>query len=473
MNFIQFLEQRVAATNSLLCVGLDPRSESADALYADCVRLIDATAPYAACYKPNSAFFEAHGAAGIAALRAVIAHVPTGIPVLLDAKRGDIADTAEAYASAAFDHLGAHAVTVNPYLGGEALAPFLARPERGAFVLCKTSNPGADEFQALELATPLSTIGRGAGGEGTLYETVARQAQSWNRNGNVALVVGATDPEALARVRAAAPDLWFLVPGVGAQGGDLAAALRTGLRADGQGVLITTSRAIARAADPAAAAEQFRDEINTLRTQSSPLQSSIFNLPLQQLAQDLITSQCVRFGQFTLKSGALSPIYLDLRRLVTYPAILRRVARAYAAKLSGLHFDRLAGLPYAALPIATAIALEMDRPMIYPRREAKEYGTKASIEGEFNPGETAVMIDDLVTTGGAKFEAIEKLEGAGLTVRDIVVLIDRGQGASATLAEAGYTLHAVATLPELLPEWQRTGAISLAQAEEVRAFLAQ
>ena len=461
MNFIQFLEQRVAAINSLLCVGLDPRGESADALYADCVRLIDTTAPYAACYKPNSAFFEVHGAAGIAALRAVIAHVPAGIPVLLDAKRGDIADTAEAYASAAFDHLGAHALTVNPYLGGEALAPFLARPERGAFVLCKTSNPGADEFQALELA--------GA----TLYETVARQAQSWNRNGNVALVVGATDPEALARVRAAAPGLWFLVPGVGAQGGDLAAALRAGLRADGQGVLISTSRAIARAADPAAAAKQLRDEINTLRSQFVP---SSFRLPpsaFEQLAQDLITSQCVRFGQFTLKSGALSPIYLDLRRLVTYPAILRRVARAYAAKLSGLHFDRLAGLPYAALPIATAIALEMNRPMIYPRREAKEYGTKASIEGEFNPGETAVMIDDLVTTGGAKFEAIEKLEGAGLTVRDIVVLIDRGQGASATLAQAGYSLHAVATLPELLPEWQRTGAISPAQAEKVQAFLAQ
>jgi uridine monophosphate synthetase len=189
------------------------------------------------------------------------------------------------------------------------------------------------------------------------------------------------------------------------------------------------------------------------------------------LAQDLVDSQCVRFGQFKLKSGILSPIYLDLRRLVTHPAILRHVARAYAAKLQELKFDRLAGIPYAALPIATAIALEIDRPLIYPRREAKDYGTQATIEGDYQAGETIVVIDDLATTGGSKIEAIQKLEEAGLKVRDVVVLIDRGQGAGPMLAEAGYQLHAVVNLPDLLPEWLRSGAITQAQFEEVRTFL--
>jgi uridine monophosphate synthetase len=150
---------------------------------------------------------------------------------------------------------------------------------------------------------------------------------------------------------------------------------------------------------------------------------------------------------------------------------LRRVAQTYAAKLKDLKFDRLAGIPYAALPIATAIALEIDRPMIYPRREAKDYGTQAAIEGDYQAGETIVVIDDLATTGGSKVEAIEKLEEAGLKVHDIVVLIDRGQGAGPLLAEAGYQLHAVVTLDELLPEWLRTGAITQPQFEEVTAFL--
>lgn len=189
------------------------------------------------------------------------------------------------------------------------------------------------------------------------------------------------------------------------------------------------------------------------------------------LALDLITSQCVRFGDFTLKSGRHSPIYLDLRRLIAHPAILRRAAHAYAQVLNGLNFDRLAGLPYAALPIGTAIALEMNRPLIYPRREAKDYGTKAAIEGDYAPGEVIAVIDDLATTGDTKIEAIEKLTAAGLVVRDIVVLIDREQGARAMLAQAGYTLHAVTTLPQLLPQWLSAGAISPDQHARVLAFL--
>ncbi|MBI5563835.1 MAG: orotidine-5'-phosphate decarboxylase [Chloroflexi bacterium] len=482
MNFFEQLERRARAINSLLCVGIDPRGTEAEAVRDECFRLIDATAEYACAFKPNSAFFEALGAEGMVVLHAVIAHVPSGIPVILDAKRGDIADTAEAYARSAFDQLGAHAITLSPYLGGEALKPFLSRSERGAFVLCKTSNPGADEFQGSLMRDAGSRMqdaeSKGQEAGSTLYEVVAAHAQAWNSNGNVGLVVGATDPQALARVRSAAPDLWFLVPGIGAQGGDLQASLEAGLRPDGLGLLINVSRAIAQASDQGAAAKKMRDDINVVRSAShgeaAHWSVSAFTHHATrntQLARDLIDSQCVRFGQFKLKSGLMSPIYLDLRRLVTHPQILKRVAQAYAAKLKELQFDRIAGIPYAALPIATAIALEMNRPLIYPRREAKDYGTKAVIEGDFNAGETIVVIDDLATTGGSKIEAIQKLEEANLKVRDIVVLIDRGQGAGPMLAGAGYQLHAVAALPELLDEWLRSGAISREQLEEVKEFL--
>jgi uridine monophosphate synthetase len=464
MGFFDWLDQRARQVNSLLCVGLDPRGNDAAAVRDECLRLIDATADVACAFKPNSAFFERFGAPGMAALQAVIAHVPDGVPVILDVKRGDIADTAEAYAAAAFESCGAHAITANPYLGGEALAPFLAWPERGVFVLCKTSNPGADEFQALDCAGQ------------ALYEWVACRAPQWTAHRNIGLVVGATDPQAMARVRQAAPDLWFLVPGIGAQGGDLAATLAAGLRADGLGLLINASRSIARAADPGAEARLLRDRIAGLSAElrSNP-RAAVRpgdTRPIRQLALDLIASQCVRFGQFKLKSGITSPIYLDLRRLVSHPAILRRVAQAYADVLHELPFDRLAGIPYAALPIATAITLEMDRPLIYPRREAKDYGTQATIEGDYVAGETIAVVDDLATTGGSKIEAIQKLESAGLKVRDIVVLIDRGQGAGAMLAEAGYRLHAVVMLPDLLEEWRQAGVITPLQYAEVQTFLA-
>jgi uridine monophosphate synthetase len=475
MIFFEWLEERSQSIDSLLCVGLDPRSDNVASMRDECFRLIDLTSEFACAFKPNSAFFEAHGAEGVAALQEVIAHVPKDIPVILDAKRGDIADTAVAYAHAAFDVLGAHAITLSPYLGGDSIVPFIDRAERGAFVLCKTSNKGADEFQALQIAG-----GRGQGAR-LLYEEIAQHASGWNSNNNVGLVVGATDPSALARVRSIAPGLWFLVPGIGAQGGDLKEALEAGLRADGLGMLINVSRSIAQAADPRAEAKKMRDELNHWRLEvgslklekATPTSSLQPPTSISRLAQNLVDSQCIRFGEFKLKSGVMSPIYLDLRRLVSHPTILQHVAQAYAEKLSELKFDRLAGIPYAALPIATAISIEMNRPLIYPRREAKEYGTKATVEGDYIEGETIAVIDDLATTGDSKIEAIQKLESVGLKVQDIIVLIDRGQGAGKMLAEAGYQLHSVLTLPDLLNEWLRLGAISQSQYEQVKEFLAK
>jgi orotidine 5'-phosphate decarboxylase subfamily 2 len=264
--FFSFLEKRVDDCSSLLCIGLDPHISDLDEPTAAsaldfCLHIVKQTAPYAAAFKPNAAFFEVFGPEGWTALKQVIEAVQeesnrkgSMIPVILDAKRGDIASTAEAYAKSAFERLGAHAITLNPYLGKDSIEPFLGFPEKGVFLLCKTSNPGASDFQDLPV-----------NGNSPLYVHVAELAQSWNTANNIGLVVGATQPEALTRVRIAAPNLWFLSPGVGAQGGDLETALRSGLRKDGKGMLINVSRSIARAENPGLAAAELRDEIINLR----------------------------------------------------------------------------------------------------------------------------------------------------------------------------------------------------------------
>lgn len=462
--FIQQLERRALTANTLLCVGLDPHGDllqenTPTAARDFCMHLIDRTAEVACAFKPNSAFFEAFGAAGIEALQTVIAHVPKDIPVILDAKRGDIASTAEAYAQAAFTALGAAAVTVNPYMGYDAVYPFLTTPGKGVFVLCKTSNAGADVFQNLRV------------NDKPLYEIVAQQAMSWNDGENVGLVVGATDIEALAHLRALAPRLWFLLPGVGAQGGDLSAAVAAGLRADGMGLLVTVSRGIARASDPGAEAARIREAINEQRDSHDLTPRAGADIARERLALALAQSGCVQFGEFTLKSGELSPVYLDLRRLASYPEAMRTVASSMAELLRGLQFDHIAAIPYAGLPIGMATALAFNCSLVYPRREVKDYGTKASVEGVYKAGDTVVVIDDLATKGTAKFEAIDQLHAAGLVVRDLVVVIDREQGAAATLAAAGYTLHGVTTLRELLPIWEQHGIINEFQRRVVEDYL--
>ncbi len=500
-SFFARLTNRAQTAESLLCVGLDPHPEflatpSAEAARDFCLRLIEATADLACAFKPNSAFFEVFGAPGWTALGDVIAAVPDQIPVILDAKRGDIASTSRHYARAVFQQLGADAVTVSPYLGHDAIEPFIEDPARGIFLLCKTSNPGSADIQLL-----------GPDGE-PLYLSVARFAAQWNEKDNVGLVVGATDPVAIARVREAVPDLWILAPGVGPQGADPKAALEAGLRADRRGMLIPISRSLAASSAPREVAVRFKDSINQIRVsstfppksrQESPVRDKRLkeSLPAAKrpkdsparskrlkesipaakpfplgLADALLDAGCVKFGDFELKSGERSPIYFDLRLLAGHPDLLSRVAAAYLPILRRLIFDRLAAVPYAGLPIATAIALQSDWPLIYPRKEAKEYGTKARVEGGFEPGEAAVLIDDLATSGGSKLEAADKLTAAGLEVRDVVILIDREGGARESLAAADLKLHSVFTIRQLMDHWRAAGRIDQTLLAKVDEFLA-
>ncbi len=497
--FFSLLEKRVDDCSSLLCVGLDPhipdlKEPTAASALEFCLRLVKATASYAAAFKPNAAFFEVFGPEGWIALKQVILAIRSEserlgshIPVILDAKRGDIASTAEAYASSAFGNLGADGITLNPYLGKDSIEPFIRDQEKGVFLLCKTSNPGSSDLQDLTVREEDKGKANPSSSPLFLYEYVAGLAQQWNTRNNVGLVVGATYPETLARVRSAAPDLWFLVPGVGTQGGELGSALKAGLRRDGKGMLINVSRTIARADDPRLTAAELRDkmlEIRESRTgdrkiESAPeapyttLDSRISDHELSALADGLLSAGCIKFGEFTLKSGLKSPIYIDLRQIITYPELLEQVGSAYLPLLKGLKFDRLAALPYAAIPIATAISLQGRYSMIYPRKEVKAYGMKAEIEGEYHSGETVVVIDDLATTGGSKFEAIEKLTTAGLIVKDVVVLVDRQSGAKESLAEAGYDLHSVLTITQLLDYWESAGKVEKAKIDVTRVFLRQ
>jgi len=314
-----------------------------------------------------------------------------------------------------------------------------------------------------------------------LFQRIAEAALRWNSRGNIGLVVGATFPAQLERVRAIAADMWILLPGVGAQGGDLEASLHAGLDSSGRGVLVNISRAICNAADPGAAARDFRNRINAVRAHHADSAASkpapgraapAGSTPVSdRIALGLYDLGAVRFGEFTLKSGQTSPIYIDLRLLVSDPQLMALAARAMAGVMRSLSYDRIAALPYGGLPIGQAVSLETGKPLLYPRREVKDYGTKKLIEGRYEPGETVVVLDDLVTTGGSKIEAMAPLAEAGLKVTDVVVLVDRQQGGEKELATRGVKLHAVLGLGDMLDSLVRHGRITETVRSHVRGSL--
>ena len=268
MNFIEKLINASRKNNSLLCVGLDPDP----ALMPDKLGILDfnraiieATSDMVCAYKLNFAFYEASGAKGFDTMERTVEAVPGDIPVIGDAKRGDIGNTAKAYAQAIFSNLGFDAATVNPYLGFDSIEPFIEYRDRGVFILCRTSNPGSGDFQSLSIEMNKKSY--------PLFELVAQKASQWNKYGNIGLVVGATYPQELKLLRENHPDVPLLIPGIGAQGGNLEKAVRYGVDAHGEKAIISSSRQIiyasrgddfARAARKAAS--ELRDRINRYRT---------------------------------------------------------------------------------------------------------------------------------------------------------------------------------------------------------------
>lgn len=244
MKFQEKLNKASQKSNSLLCVGLDvdlSKIPEPFSLFSFNQKIIDETKDLVCAYKPNIAFYEMYGIKGISSLLKTIEYInQTGIPVILDAKRGDIGNSSIAYAKAVFEEFKADATTVNPYMGSDSVKPFLDHKDKGIFVLCLTSNPGAQDFQP------------------PIYKEVAKRVKEWNKHGNCGLVVGATNPEELKEIRQIVPDMPLLIPGIGAQGADLETVVKYG----GKNIIINASRSVIYARDPRAAAKSLRDSIN-------------------------------------------------------------------------------------------------------------------------------------------------------------------------------------------------------------------
>ena len=454
-NFFTNLEKVCREKNTLLCIGLDPRvspekgESPAELIIEQNKRIIEETAPYAACFKPNIAFYEIYGPQGLRALEETLKMIPADIPVIMDSKRGDIGSTAEAYADSIFGHYNVGSTTLSPYMGRDAVDPFLKWENRGVFLLCRTSNPGAKAVQDLMV------------GDKTLYEHMAGELTSWSDR--VALVMAGNDVPAMAKVREITPDAWFLAPGIGAQGGDMKEAVEAGMRADGLGILPNVSRAVANADNPGEAAKKFRDEMNAARKAVLEMRKASGykkkNYLMDRVVKGLIETECFKVGEFTLKSGKKSPFYIDIRRVSSSVALLNDVADAFAEILKDLTYDRIAGIPVAALPLATAVSLRTGKPMIYPRITMKEHGTGNRIEGEYKKGEKIVLLDDLITTGKSKIEAIDILREAGLVVDDLVVLLERGAQGRKDMKAVNINLKAYAHVSELLEPCHKLGLI--------------
>uniref|UniRef100_A0A7S3LI26 Orotidine 5'-phosphate decarboxylase n=1 Tax=Aplanochytrium stocchinoi TaxID=215587 RepID=A0A7S3LI26_9STRA len=452
MSFFSVLEKRVKKVDSILCVGLDPHAadlenlkvslpqqdqdiDDADLAFQFCNNLVQLTHHVAAAYKPNAAFFEALGPKGITNLYKLIKSIPDGIPVVLDAKRGDISSTAAAYATAAFECAKADCITLHPYMGYDSIEPFVVPDvSKGCFVLCKTSNPSSNDFETLSLQS----------GE-LLYENVARKCEEWNKaTNNIGLVVGATDVEALSRSRKAAPNLWILAPGVGFQGGNLEAAADAGLMSNGLGLLVPVSRGISRAKDPKSAAEELRAVLNSVRVKKQQKEKekkgdSQVAIEDHQIEFFRLALQCgvLKFGSFTLKSGRVSPYFFNAG-LFSSGSALTSLAKCYAETIvrSGIEFQVLFGPAYKGIPLASIISVALkinhnvDVDVAYNRKEAKDHGEGGELVGAPVKGKTILIVDDVITAGTAIRESMELLAREGAKVVGVSIALDRQEKAN-------------------------------------------
>lgn len=481
LTWAERVREAITTQQSILCVGLDPIYEKLPAeyktgdvswdIFSYNRRIIDGAAPFAAAFKPQYKCYSAEGQPGIAALRLTCDYIKQQyphIPIILDAKYADIGHVLERCAHEAFDLFGVDAVTAMPSPGRQALAPLTSRAGRGCFMVVRTSNPGAEELQDLPMP----------GGEPLYAEITRRIAEGWNKAGNVGLVAPATDPRVLAEVRAAAPRLPILCPGVGAQGGEVEAAVHAGLDADGAGLLINVSRAIMEAPDPGEAARRWRDQMERAR-QGSGVRGQGLGVGGQEARiRDVVVEMfrigAIRFEPVTLKSGLVSPYYNNLRLLASYPPLLRKTSRLLAETMRAARVepDVLIGIAEAGIPLAVGLSQHTGIPAGYVRSAAKAHGIKRMVEGAWKDGATAVLVDDVVSDGASKLEVLVHLQDAGLQVRDIVVLVDRGQGGPEMMARHGLRCHAAVTMEQVLDILLAEGLITEEHVDESVRFMA-
>ncbi|HHP7243733.1 MAG TPA: orotate phosphoribosyltransferase, partial [Elainellaceae cyanobacterium] len=331
-------------------------------------------------------------------------------------------------------------------------------PNKTVFVLCRTSNPSATDVQDYPTT------------ESPLYLHVVTEAQRWGTTEQLALEVGTTTPDVLARIRAIAPERLILVRSIWQEDVNLTQILAAGLNRNGDGLLVPIPQDWLSQVNLADQVRSLQEQVNQARAQKVQEHIScdvwVSNVcvleqhPHQDLILQLYDVGCILFGEFVQASGAVFPYYIDLRKIISNPQLFQQVLNAYAAILKDLRFDRIAGIPYGSLPTATGLALQLNRPMIFPRKEVKAHGTRRLVEGNFELGETAVVVDDILISGNSVMEGAAKLKSVGLNVDDIVVLLDHEQDVKGRLQANGYHAHSVLTISEVTETLYQAGRIS-------------
>jgi uridine monophosphate synthetase len=459
-----------------LCLGLDPSLELLPSRWSQSSRsaeqalsswltwVVEQTHRFVCAYKPTLGFYLALGAEGIELLSTILKAVPGHLPIILDAKQSDL-NTASQLAKTFFEQWHVDAVTVNPYVGQEGVTPFLLYPDRAVFVLTHTSNPSAVAIQAYPTT------------EAPLALEVVKVVQGWGSPDQLGLEVGTPDPLMLQRVRQIAPERTIMARSIWSETVDLKAVLQAGLNPGGTGLLLPVPQDWLAQPDLGQQVQRLRDDINELRSQltQAPATCDVWRpqgAPSaldahQTLIVQLYDIGCLMFGAFVQASGATFPYYIDLRRIISNPQLFHQVLEAYAILARPLNFDRIAGIPYGSLPTATGLSLKLHHPMIYPRKEVKAHGTRRLVEGQYEPGETILVIDDVLITGKSVLEGVQKLEISGLNVTDIVVLIDHEGGVRDKIQAQGYKAHAVFTLSQIARTLYETERITREQYESI------
>jgi uridine monophosphate synthetase len=478
MHFLNKVEAAISRNSSLLVIGLDPNPELMPARYRvrdaspeenRCNRdaliqglqdwlqwVIAQTTDLVCAYKPTLGFYQALGSAGWDVLQAVLSTIPADIPVILDAKHSDL-NTSSLIAELAFTQWQVDAITLNAYSGQDLVAPFLVYPGRAVFVLGCTSNPSANQLQHYPTT------------ETPFYLHVIAESQNWGTTEQLGFEIGTTTPDVLMRVRAIAPERLILVRSIWQEGVDLSQIVKAGLNRNGEGLLIPIPQDWLNREDLSQRVQSLREQVNQVRTQTVQENAScdlwfsnvctLQQHPHLDLILQLYDVGCILFGNFVQASGAVFPYYIDLRKIISNPQLFQQVLNAYAAILKGLSFDRIAGIPYGSLPTATGLALQLNRPMIFPRKEVKAHGTRRLVEGNFEPGETAVVVDDILISGNSAMEGAAKLKSVGLNVQDIVVFLDHEQDVKSRLQANGYRPHSVLTISEVVETLYQAGRI--------------
>ncbi|MEL6929074.1 MAG: bifunctional orotidine-5'-phosphate decarboxylase/orotate phosphoribosyltransferase [Cyanobacteria bacterium J06600_6] len=457
MNFTEKLNRAIATNNSLLVVGLDPNLEMMPEAYQNQDDLlagieawlrwvINSTSDRVCAYKPTLGFYQALGIPGLQLLERILTAIPQSIPIILDVKHSDL-NTSTVFAKTIFEQWQVDAVTLTPYAGQDHAAPFLVYADRAVFILAHTSNPKAETLQLFpNLEQPF-------------YLQVVKEAQSWATPEQLYLEVGTTNVDILRKIRAIAPERTILLRSLWSKKNNLESLIETGLNSAGEGLLIPIPQDFLSSNDLSKKVATLNQKLNIYRQNKSDRGASceiwtsdvclLSSHPYQSLILELFDIGCLLFGEYVQASGATFSYYIDLRKIISNPHIFNQVLDAYGDIVQQLEFDRIAGIPYGALPTATGLALNLQRPMIFPRKEVKAHGTRRLIEGNFNPGEKVVVIDDILISGKSVMEGADKLKSAGLEIDDIVVFIDHEGGVKQRLADNGYNAYSVLSISEI------------------------